>query len=118
MRVSVLCLALVVATPAAAQVSALELDNLRAQQEAAQRRAIDLDNQLMAAEARLRADQAVGEMQLQQRLPIRLPAPVAAATPDSTGPAAAAPLPVLPQIPDSLLADSNRRVREATDSRR
>jgi hypothetical protein len=109
-----LALALVAASlavPAAAQVTPLDLDNLRAQQEAAQRREIDLSNQLMAAEARQRADQAVTALQLQQRLPPQVPAvaPRSGAVPAAT--------PSYPQIPDSLLADSNAKVQTAASRR-
>lgn len=41
LRILVALVAYALASPAAAQVSVFELDNLRAQQEAAQRRAID-----------------------------------------------------------------------------
>lgn len=114
MRALVLGLALATAAfPAVGQVTQLEIDNLRAQQEAAQRRAIDLSNQLTAAEAQRQADQAVRALELQQRLPPRLPTP---AVQPQAGPPAAAPS-VL-QIPDALLADSNAKVRAATRPRR
>lgn len=107
------------AFPAAGQVTQLEIDNLRAQQEAAQRRAIDLSNQLMAADAQRQGDQAVRALELQQRLPPRLPSPSPTAEPDAkrdSGPPAATP--AFPQIPDALLADSNAKVRAAATPRR
>ena len=101
-----------VATPAAAQtVTQFELDNLRAQQEAAARRAVAQTNELMALEARLRTEQAVSDLRLQRdapRLPeMRYEPPASSArTPSAT--------PKYPSVPDALLADSNRRVREAS----
>jgi hypothetical protein len=118
MRSLVLGLALLsVATPSGAQVSALELDNLRAQQEAAQRRAVDLQNQLMAAEARLRAEQATRDLEFSQRLPRTVPQPP---YPDATGArvSAGAAARDAPSIPDDMLAQSNRRVRAAAGERR
>ena len=100
------------ATSAAAQtISQFELDNLRAQQEAAARRAVAQTNELMALEARLRTEQAITDLRLQRdapRLPERRYEPPASAvtTPSVT--------PKYPSVPDALLADSNRRVREAS----
>ena len=118
MRTLLLSLALVcLAAPASAQVSALELDNLRAQQEAAQRRAIDLENQLMAAEARLRAEQATRDLDLARRLPGTVPQPP---YPSSSGAtvSAGSGAAVAPSIPDDMLAQSNRRVQAAAGERR
>jgi hypothetical protein len=101
------------ASPAAAQTPSILLDDLRAQQQEAQRRAIDQSNQLMALEARLRAEQAAADLQR--------PAP---AVPElrykpaaGSGFTPAIP-PGYPSIPESMLADSNKRVREAAKERR
>lgn len=116
MRGVLLILALA-ASPAAAQVvgpiDQMQLDALRMQQENAGRRLIDQQNQLMAAEAQARADRAVLELRLERDLPVRLPAPVAAPLPrtaDAPG--------TFPSIPDAALAESNRRIRDATRDRR
>jgi hypothetical protein len=100
---------------AAQPATQFELDNLRAQQEAAQRRAVDLQNQLSAAEARLRADQAVSSLQLQQRLPQTLPVTPYPQAPRASTAAAGAKY---PQIPAAALAQSNQRVQAAARNRR
>ena len=56
MRTAIILLILATASPAAAQSTQFQIDDLRIQQEAAQRRAIDQDNQFQALDARLRAD--------------------------------------------------------------
>ena len=68
-----LILVLAAASPAAAQVLTPQHDALRFEQEQMQRRMIDQQNQLMAAEARARADQAALQQQLQRDLPVRVP---------------------------------------------
>lgn len=105
-------LALSVAAPAAAQPlsSQIQLDELRAQQEAAQRRMIDQSNQLMALEARLRAEQGAADLQRSApRVPELRYEP-------SLGAAATAP--VYPSMSDAALAESNRRVAAAAWNRR
>lgn len=106
--------AFAVASPAVAQVTSLQLEDLRAQQQAAERRAIDQSNQLQALEARLRADQAVAAMAAQN---------TGAVLPQfrTSGPVAGAPTATLPKYPamsDSALADSNKRVQDAARNRR
>lgn len=102
------------AGPAAAQVNSLQLDDLRAQQQAAERRAIDQANQIQALEARLRADQASADMAAQRA---GAPAPrLPYADPTVSGSSAATPK--YPSMPDSALADSNKRVQDAARNRR
>jgi hypothetical protein len=101
------------ASPAAAQFVSPQLEELRMQQEAAQRRAIDQSNQLMALEARLRADQATADLQRPApRVPEVRYKPAA-----GTGFTRATP-PGYPSIPETTLADSNKRVRDAAKERR
>lgn len=106
-------LALSVAAPAAAQPlsSQFQLDELRAQQEATQRRMIDQSNQLMALEARLRAEQGAADL---QRSAPRVPE--LRYEPSLSGAAATAP--AYPSISDAALAESNRRVQAAARNRR
>jgi len=108
MRWMIAGLILAAAMPAASQpTSQFELDSLRIQQEAAARRAVAQANELTALEARLRTEQAVSDLRLQREAP-RLPELAYAP------PAAPAATPKYPSVPDALLADSNRRVREAS----
>jgi hypothetical protein len=104
------------ATGAAAQVpppTQMQLDDLRARQEAAERQAVARSNELMALEARLRADQAVADLQAQRAPP---PAPALRYEPQaSTGRASVGKY---PSVPDAALADSNRRVQAAAGDRR
>lgn len=107
-------LAAAVAAPAAGQaISQFELDNLRIQQEAATRRAVDQANELAALEGRLRTEQAIADLRRQRDAP-QVP------DPSDWMPAAGAPAAQLnfPTTPDAILADSNRRVREASKPRR
>ena len=104
-RASVLCLALIAAAPAAAQPTPYQLDDLRAREEAAQRRAVDQANQLQALEARLRTEQALGDL---ARPPPRVPT----LSYSPRGPSAM-PTPDYPRVPDAALAESNRRVQAA-----
>ena len=113
-RVLILCLLAAGATPAAAQPGQFEIDALRVQQEAAARRAVAEDNQLTALEARLATEQALADLQA-QRSPPRLPQPPYPLPPPSSQVVAA---PTFPSIPDAALADSNRRVGEASQPRR
>ncbi|MEW5684660.1 MAG: hypothetical protein AB1942_07065 [Pseudomonadota bacterium] len=119
-RIFLVLAALAAATPAAAQqvfIPSLQLDALRLEQEATQRRMIDQQNQLMAAEAKAKADQAALQLQLQRDLPLRPPE----VRHDPTVPAAAVPPatpPAYPTTPDAALADSNRKVQDATRNRR
>lgn len=120
MRAALILVVLAAATPVVAQqlfVPSLELDSLRLEQEATQRRMIDQQNQLMAVEARARAEQAALQLQLQRDLPARVPAQLYDPT---------VPLPGrtslkgadYPTTPDAALADSNRKVQDAARNRR
>jgi hypothetical protein len=102
----------VLATPVAAQVTQFELDQLRAQQQAAERRAVAQSNELMALEARLRADQAVAEL----RAPTARAPELLYDEPPARGSALATAK--FPAMSDAALAESNRRVREAAQNRR
>lgn len=100
------------ATAAAAQPTLqLQLDDLRVQQEAAQRRAVDQSNQLMALDARLRAEQASADLQRRAA-----PVPELRYEPSTRGTATTSAR--FPSIPDSALADSNRRVQDAAAGNR
>lgn len=119
MRAALILAFLLAAGPVAAQptpIPSLQLDALRMEQEAALRRMIDQQNQLMAAEAKGRADEAALQLQLQRDLPPRPPElryePAVGATPG------AAATPVFSTTPEAALADSNRRVQEAARNRR
>lgn len=103
---------LAAASPAAAQHPQTQLDDLRMQQQEAQRRAIDQSNQLTALETRLRAEQASADL---QRLPPRVPE---VRYKPATGGFTRAMPPTYPAVPDSTLADSNRRVQDAARNRR
>ena len=112
MRTFMIALALAaLATPAAAQSTASEIENLRAQQEAAARRAVAQENELSALQNRLQTEQAVTQLQGQRLLPPRVPD--RRYVPSASGPAPAATL-KYPVIPDAALADSNRRVQAAS----
>ena len=118
MRTALIFAALAAAAPAAAQPlsAGVQLDALRMEQDAIQRRMIDQQNQLMATEARARADQAAAQLQIQRDLPVRPPelrydpAVRAAPAPTST--------PTYPSMPGGALAESNRRVQDAARNRR
>jgi len=114
MRILPVIVLLAVATPAAAQINAFQLEELRAQQQAADRRAIDQSNQIQALETRLRADQASAELATQRQ---------GAYVPtlryrDPTVSSRTAAAPKYPSVPDAVLADSNRRVQDAARNRR
>lgn len=114
-HVALSALALVAATPASAQVTQFQLDDLRFQQQSAERRAIDQSNQLQALEARLRADQASADLTA-QRAGVRLPQ-LPYADPADRGDLSVAPT-RYPSMPDAALAQSNRRVQDAARNRR
>jgi hypothetical protein len=119
MRVPILVLsALAVAAPAMAQVSP-QLSSpqlwqsqnaiLLQQQESTRQQLVQQQNQLMSMEAQMRTQQALSAVQAQAQSPV-LPLP-------TMTPAGALPqmdTSQLATIPDSVLADSNRRVLEAT----
>ena len=114
MRVLLVSLALAAAaSPAAAQLTQFQLDDLRARQEASERASVARSNELMALDARLRADQAVADLQA-QRMPLANPSllykpPLSGASPTTQR---------YPSMPDSALAESNRRVQAAAANRR
>jgi hypothetical protein len=111
MRALILVLALAAAAPAAAQTpytNQLRLDDLQAQASLARQRTISQDNQLTALDAQLQADQAIRDIQLQRALPPLLPP----AAPNA--PPRVLDMSQLPSIPDSILANSNRIVRQAS----
>lgn len=115
MRALILVLALAAAAPAAAQTpytDQLRLNELQAQADLERQRAVAQANELTALDARLRAEQAIRDIQIQRALPPLLPR----ADPD-------APPPVidtsrLASIPDDRLAASNAAVRAASRPRR
>jgi len=100
------------AAAAHAQAPSPDIELLRAEQAAAQRRAIEQDNQLQALDTRLRAENAVAAT---ERAVVRLPAPPYA---PATTPSGAQAVQTYPSTPDAALADSDRRVREASRPRR
>lgn len=102
-----------IAAPAAAQPGLLENDALRFQVQNAERRAIDQSNQLMALEARQRADAAILDAQI-QRNAVSLPE-LPYAPPSTSGVVATGKY---PSMSDAALADSNRRVRAAAENHR
>jgi hypothetical protein len=111
MRALILTAAMAAAAPAAAQsLNAFQLDALRADQSAAQLHAIQQDNERMALEARLRASQAVLDLELQRALPPQVSLPP---YPGAGAPAQPFDVSKLPSIPDAALAASNKRVRDA-----
>lgn len=101
--------ALTAASPVAAQVPlAIQRDNeLWAQQQAARQREVATYNEFIALDARVRADQALRDLERQTR-DSRLP-PADPAQLRTSQPAA---------IPDDRLEASNARVREASRNRR
>lgn len=114
MRILAVFLLLAGASPAAAQVSQFQLDELRAQQQAADRRAIDQANQLQARDARLRAEQASADLAA-QRAGARAPL---LRYGDPMAPRATAAPATYPSVPDAALAESNRRIQDAARNRR
>ena len=108
------------AAPAGAQVldplSQMQLQDLRMQQEAAQRRAIDHANQLEALAARLRADQATLDLQVQRGDVGPRQAPGLRYEPAARS--ASSSLGKYPSMPDAALMDSNRKVQAASRNRR
>ncbi len=76
MRALILVLALAAPPAAAAQTpytDQLRLNELQAQADLDRQRAVALSNELMALEARLRAEQAIRDIQIQRALPPLLP---------------------------------------------
>ncbi|HEY8571988.1 hypothetical protein [Phenylobacterium sp.] len=118
MRALILTAALAAcAPPALAQTSLQDLTlqaEIMAQQQLLQQRTIGIENQLMAMEARQRAEQGIATVEAQKARPYIPVAPVfvpsVAAQP--------APSPGLVSIPDDRLAASNAAVRQAQQPRR
>lgn len=106
---------LTTAGPAFAQTDHRTLareQELRVQQQMLQQRSIALENQLNAIDARVRTEQALSDLRVQQLTPpLRLPDDPAAISPSIAQGGFAS-------VPDDRLADSNRRVREASGNRR
>jgi len=117
MRPTILAVLLAAAAvPAAGQaLTHVELDTLRVQQEATARHAVALANELTALESRLRTEQALADLRAQRAAP---PVPSLRYEPSPFAATAAVTLPSFPTTPDAILADSNRRVREASKPRR
>jgi len=124
MRLAAVLSALIAAAaaPAIAQVAPLPLppptnspqyNEIWAQQEMARQQQIAIQNQLNALEAQVRTEQAIAQVQAQRANP-RLPLP------DVTGSTALPNIDTgaLASIPDSALAESNKRVRDAANNRR
>lgn len=114
----VLALVLLAPAPALAQdMGAILRDNeMRQQLEMSRQQGVALHNEMMALDARVRTEQAIRDTQVQGRT-IRIPVPAERQPP----PAATAPAfdaAGLASIPDSALAASNARVREAAANRR
>lgn len=85
----------------------------RTQQEMLRQQMVQQQNQMMALEAQIRAQQAIQDVRAQSQS-VRLP-------PVDTTPGRALPhidTSKLASIPDSALADSNRKVLDAANNRR
>jgi len=109
---------LIVAAPAAAQTPfqtspfAAPSPDVLIQQEQLRQQLIQQQSQIIVLESQLRTEQALRDIRAQVA-PVQL-SPV---TP-SVGPAPTIRGEDLASIPDSVLAQSNRRVREAAENRR
>lgn len=122
--VSALALLVLAATPALAQQDLLaqqrlqtemRLQELQQQADMARQREITTSNELMALDARLRAEQGMADVRAQAISP-RLPS--APQNQVYAPPPAQIDTSRLASIPDDRLADSDRRVREASGGRR
>ena len=107
------------ATPAAAEdpyALTVQRDaELRAQADAARQREVELNNRLSTLESRQQTDQALRDIHAMRQRP-ELPTIY---DPDAPPPlSAAVPAGSYASIPDSILADSNARVRAAAANRR
>ena len=111
--VLVVCIiGLVAASPAAAQPGTFESETLRLQQDAARRDAVNLSNELNALDARVRTEQALSDLRQQRQ---GVPVPQLHDDPPPRMGAVAPPATLIyPSTPDAILADSNRKVREAS----
>ena len=113
MRALIASLSLLAAPASAQGADAASLNpqivQMQAEQQLARMREVATANELMALEARLRADDAVRLMQA-ARSPVTMPA---LPYPDAgLGLTAAHDIASPPSIPDTAMADSNRRVQE------
>lgn len=114
MRTLVALLVLLAAAPAAAQdtnaaVLNAQIMQMQAEQQLARMREVATSNEMMALEARLRADEAVRRLEA-SRAPVVLPTlPYPEA---GLGVGTGIDTSKLPTIPNAALADSNRRVQE------
>lgn len=113
MRILLVSLALLTAAPAVAQDATQALLNaqllqMQAEQQQARMREVATANELMALEARIRADEAVRRIEASRAPPVMptLPYPSAGLTPAAQADGK------LPSVPEAALADSNRRVQE------
>lgn len=117
MRAVIVCLALSVAAPAAAQdylalSQARDAERLAADQ-AARQRDIALTNEISRLEAQVQTGQALAGLAAQQLRP----APPAVPR-DPKAPPPVIDVSKLVSIPDAALAESNARVRAASQNRR
>jgi hypothetical protein len=116
MRALAVLAAFSLATPALAQLpsSAYRPQDfeLQQQQEQTRQQLIQQQNQLMAMEAQMRAQQAMQDIQAQKQLPRLTPPDV------SKRPLPNIDVGALASIPDDVLAQSNRRVLDASQNRR
>lgn len=123
MRPFLIAAAVVIATPAVAQDALraqMQFHELQAQQQIQQQQSVAQHNELMALDARIRTEQAAGRIAA-ERQPTRLPEltyPAVAPSAPGSEARAAADSATFTGIPDAVLADSNRRVREITQNRR
>jgi hypothetical protein len=114
MRALIAGLVLLAAAPVAAQDTNAALLNaqilqMQSDQQLARMREVATANEMMALEARLRADEAVRRMET-SRTPVAVPT---MPYPDAgLGRGGALDVSQLPSIPDAALAESNRRIQE------
>jgi len=117
MRAPLLIAALMLATPAMAQVDS-NLDRsiaLRAEQDMARQQLNALQNEIYATQSRLQTEQTLRELQSQRALlRVRPQAPLPPADASTPPPADGG----YAAIPDAMLADSNARVRAASQGAR
>ena len=122
MRIALALLTLATAGPATAQpylaqpylgVQARDLQT-QADLQALRYRDVQAANELAALQARAQADQALGNLQAGRTAPILSPA----ARRSGAGPPTVIDTSKLVSIPDSILAQSNARIRAAADNRR
>ena len=93
----------------------MRLQEMQQQADMARQREIATSNELMALEARLRAERGIADVRAQAISPRRPSAPQNQIYPGAPPPRIDTGS--LASIPDDRLADSNRRVREASRGR-